>query len=127
MAGTFTKDGQLISPWFVKAGATFNKGYRWRTGNPLAPVNLSGWRAHCQVRPRADSDIVLLDLTTENGKIELDSQGGIRIRLGATDTQILNDYKKVEFDVRLIHDPTQFVRVFAGGPIYITKAVTRPV
>lgn len=44
------------------------------------PIKFTGYRARMQVRPAANSTTVLLELTTENGRIELgDTDGSIAL------------------------------------------------
>ena len=48
----------------VIKGATFNPGWTWMAAG--VPVNLTGCTARLQVRDSVESDVVLLELTTEN-------------------------------------------------------------
>lgn len=69
----------------VIKGATFNPGWTWMAAG--APVNLTGCTARLQVRDSVESDVVLLDLTTENGGIVLGGAAGtIDLWVGATET-----------------------------------------
>jgi hypothetical protein len=57
-------------------GATFGRTITWTDTNGI-PVNLTAYTARMQVRPIVSSDVVALELTTENGRITLGGSNGI--------------------------------------------------
>jgi len=66
------------------------------------PIKFTGYKARMQVRPTVASSTVLLELTTENGGIELgDTDGSIYLYVDDTITAQLNEglYK---YDLELI-------------------------
>lgn len=76
-------------------------------------TNLGGYTARMQLRPTVESETVTLELTTENGRIEIEAEYGIvRLFLTATETAALavGSYK---YDLELI---TASGRVY--GPLY---------
>lgn len=60
----------------VYQGASWDLSLTWSTGDPLVPVNLTGWDAALQVRTEPGSDTVLLELSTGNGRIALGGAAG---------------------------------------------------
>ena len=83
-------------PLFIETGETFDKTLTWYQANPdpvLAkqgvpgpPVNLTSYTAKMQIR-KMPSDDLIVELTTENGKIELGgSAGTIRLLLTKDET-----------------------------------------
>lgn len=60
----------------VYQGASWDLFLTWSTGDPLVPVNLTGWDAALQVRTEPGSDTVLLELSTGNGRIALGGAAG---------------------------------------------------
>lgn len=58
------------------AGATFVREVVWQD-SAGAPINLTGRGARMQVRPTVDSDVVLVSLTHENGRLSLQDEDGI--------------------------------------------------
>jgi len=65
-------------------GATFVKDLLWRVAGK--PVDLGGYSAYLAVKPDYDSETVLFDLTTDNGEITLDSNGGVHLTCPAPET-----------------------------------------
>ena len=65
-------------------GATFVKDLRWTIADQ--PVNLQGYSGWLRVKPDYGSDVVLFDLTSDNGEITFDSNGGIHLTAPAEET-----------------------------------------
>lgn len=105
----------------VEQGATFRVQLMYTDEND-EPVNLTGRRAHMQIRKRSGTP-PLLDLTTENGGIVLGSGGEIDIYIGARGTATLT--RKAKYDLHLIDNDNidEVDRVF-GGDVLITPAIT---
>ena len=95
-----------------------------------SPVNLSGYRAHMQIRARAGASAVLIDLSSAvGGGITLGglladlTSGKIDIYIGASKTALLK--RNAAYDLHLVDvaDPDEVIRVF-GGAVLVIKAVT---
>jgi len=67
-------------------GATFSRDLKWSIAEK--PVDLTGWSGFLVVQPDYDTDVVLFDLTTENGEITFDSNGGIHLEAPASETAV---------------------------------------
>ena len=71
----------------IECGATFSKTVVWNRND--APVNLTTYTARMHIRPCAGSSILLLSLTTENGRISLNASGQILLTIAASVTETL--------------------------------------
>ena len=113
-------------PLKIEQGATFDKTYTWKAG-PLktaTPVDLTGCVARAHVRADLPDPAILLDLTTENGRIELGGvDGTIRIYLPATDTAAI-DWEAGVYDLEIEFPDGRVVRRMAG-PVSVSLEVTR--
>lgn len=55
------------------------------------PINLTGYTAVMKIRPAVDSDDVICELTTENGKITINALAGqILLSIPASETEGFN-------------------------------------
>lgn len=106
----------------IEQGAEFTKRFVWKDSTGT-PVNLSGYTARMQIRPTVGSDTVLLELTTQNGRIALGgSAGTIDLIMGATVTAGLT--RGGVYDLELVQTVDDVVR-FAEGAVTVSKEVTR--
>lgn len=112
----------------IEQGATYlSPLMTWKTqsGNP---IDLTGWKARMQVRQSISAPTVLLNLTTENGGIELgDALGTVRLKLSAEQTSALV-WSEGVYDLELINPDSingDFVKRFLSGKVNISKGVTR--
>ena len=111
----------------IYQGATFRKRLRWTSKATGAPLDLTGCKARMQVRAEIESTEVLLELTTENGGIELGGTAGtVDLYIGATATAAITWTSGV-FDLEIIHPgalPDDVTRL-AQGPVSVSPEVTR--
>lgn len=63
----------------IVEGGTFNKTYRWSTGTPSAPVDLTGYTGNMQVRAKVKSVDVLIDVPFQTDPWTPDGLTGIYI------------------------------------------------
>lgn len=87
------------------------------------PIQLNGYTARMQVRPSITSDTVILELTTENGRISLGATTGI-ITLSATSgvmAAIPED--RYVYDLELI-SPSGYVYKLLYGNFVVKSEVT---
>jgi hypothetical protein len=59
-------------PLTIYQGATFQKSWTIVETGTEDPIDLSGYTARMQIREKLKSETVILDLTTENGRITID-------------------------------------------------------
>ena len=106
-------------------GASWDLSLTWKTGSPLAPVNLTGWSAAMQVRTEPGSGTVMLELSTGNGRIVLGGAAGtVNLSLGAGVTEDLEAGMYV-YDLELYAGGGgQVVRLIMGS-ITVVPEVTR--
>jgi hypothetical protein len=68
----------------IEKGSTFRHQFRW-TDAEDTPIGLAGYTAKMQIRDTPDSTAVLLELSTENGRIVLNvNPGEIDLEIAAT-------------------------------------------
>lgn len=96
--------------------------FRWLDGDKN-PVNLAGYRARMQLRPKVGSDIVLDTLTTENGRIEIGAPNGEIALIFPETFSVGVGWKTAVYDLELI-PPASGAFPFAYGTFNITKEVT---
>jgi hypothetical protein len=65
--------------------ATFVKDLRWTIDG--VPVDMHGYSGWLVVKPDYYSDEILFDLTSENGEITFDNNGGIHLTCAADETR----------------------------------------
>ena len=87
------------------------------------PVPLTGYTARMQIREKLDSPVVLLELTTENGGIEINtSLNTILLVAGADLTEQLK-FKSAVYSLELVRGIE--VVPFCSGNISLVQEVTR--
>ena len=87
------------------------------------PVNLTGYTARMQLRPKLASEEVLLELTTENGGIEIDPVAStIKLIVEATQTQALT-FSSCVYSLEMVKSGK--VTQLISGSISLEKEVTR--
>lgn len=62
----------------------------FKTGRPATATDFTGCTARLHARARTESDPLLLDLTTENGGIELGADGSVTIVLTEEQVAAIN-------------------------------------
>lgn len=104
----------LVSPGeydlVLYQGATFSRRFVWKDAEGV-PFDLTGWTAHMQVRSSASSPAVVLDLSTDNGRITI-TGGEIALYVSAAETNDLRRGKFV-YDLELTADDV-VVRLLEG-------------
>lgn len=105
-------------------GETYRKTLTWKVGKPALPVDLTGCSARMQVRSTVDSPVVLLALSTDDGRIVLGGPAGtVQLLLSATETAALA-WRQAVYDIE-IEWPDGTVRRLAQGAIVVSPEVTR--
>jgi hypothetical protein len=112
----------------IAQGATYVWETAWsvspKKGAPFVLVDLTGCTARAQIRSEIDSPEVLLELTTENGRIELGgSAGTIRILIDAVTTAGIT-WDSGVYDLEVVFADGTVVRRLAGS-VSVSKGVTR--
>lgn len=87
------------------------------------PVDLTGYTGRMQIRQKVDSPDIILNLTTENGGIEIDNVlKTIAIQITAQQTQALT-FQVAVYSLELVKG-TEVVP-FSSGTLTLVKEVTR--
>lgn len=106
----------------IEQGATWSLLLRYRT-EPDTPVDLTGATARMQVRATYESDVALISLTTENGRISIAEQSGeIALSIEATATEALPAGLYV-YDVEVVRGAS--VARLLAGRAKVSPEVTR--
>lgn len=105
----------------IKQGSTFSMGIDWKHGEE--PVDLTGYTARMQIRYDNHSGSVAVDLTTENGGIEIDSvTNKILIYISAEQTSKIQA-KECVYDLEMVDG--YFVERIIEGKVRISPEVTK--
>jgi len=112
----------------IEQGATFRHTFFRRDADKVA-ISLAGYEARMQIRESIDSDTVLEEFTTANGRITIEAgseTGRIDLYVGATDTEAMVWVSGV-YDLELVEtaDPENVIRIVKGG-FTVDPEVTRP-
>lgn len=110
----------------IYQGATFRKTLVWKTGSPAVPVDLTGVTMRMQIREKVSSQIPLVELTTENGGIQINSDpttGSFEIFIDAEHTAALT-VRSAVYDLEVIMSNNDVIRLLLGY-ITISQEVTR--
>lgn len=108
----------------IEQGAKYTKRFLWKDVNGN-PVNLTGYSARMQIRPTVTNPTILLELTTDNGRILLGGAAGtIDLNIGSTITDSLTRGGVYDLELYLTADPDSAIR-FAEGSVEVSKEVTR--
>lgn len=93
-------------------GATFERLLTIKDSNGDL-LDLTGYTARMQVRPEVESDSILVELTTENGRITLgDAAGTVSLYIAASDTAALD--KSGFYDLEIIAVDGTVSRILKG-------------
>lgn len=107
----------------IEQGASFRLQFAWKDGLGAA-VDLTSYTARMQVRASTSAPDVLLELTTENGRIALGgSAGTVTLTLTPVVTAGL-DWRRGKYDLELIA-PDSSVTRFLQGQVSVSREVTR--
>lgn len=110
---------------YIEQGATYDQPFVWKDGNGN-PVNITGYTARMQIRKSVSATSVIIELTTENGRITLGGAAGtIDLLIDADDTAALEQFAGV-YDLEL-ESNTGFVTRLLEGQVTVSKEVTREV
>ena len=113
-------------------GATFNQTLFYETGEPSAPVNLTGYSAKMHIRSKPESKALILELSTAtgggNGRITLGTNGdfttgAINLFISASDTASLSVCQNAVYDLELTSGSV-VTRILQGNVI-ISPEITR--
>jgi hypothetical protein len=108
----------------IEQGSLYEALFSW-TDDQDVPINLSGWSARMQIRSTVESNVVLVDLSTENEGILLtyNNPGTILIRLTTRQTNAFTWVTGV-YDLELYSPQFESYRLIKGK-VKIDPQVTR--
>ena len=107
----------------LRQGSTWNQSIVWKDSNGV-PVNLTGYSARMQIRPQVNSETVIVELTSENGRIDIDAPSGkLTLSLDAETTAGICQSTGV-YDIELESLDGTVTAILAGS-VKIGREVTR--
>ncbi len=107
----------------IQQGATFVKKLRW-TDSAGTPKDLTGWKAKLHIRYNTeDVDPPIINLTTENGGLTLNSYGTVIIKISETVTKGIT-WDDAVYDLFVIQPSGQTDKLLQGT-VQVALAVTR--
>lgn len=107
----------------IEQGTTFEKTFRWKDVNE-DPVNLTGAEIRMQIRRSVNSDDVLLELSTTNGRIiSGGATGDITLRLVESVSAAI-EWRRGVYDLEVEASDGTVTRLLQGA-ITISREVTR--
>ncbi|MEM1944163.1 MAG: hypothetical protein QXX57_00270 [Nitrososphaerota archaeon] len=110
--------------FYINQGTTWSVSLTYKDDEGV-PIDISNYTAKMQVRPSVESSRVLLELSTENGKISIDGPNGrIQLQLEPADTTNLGLVRRGVYDLELT-SPSLVVDRLLEGVIYFNPEVTR--
>ena len=109
----------------IYQGSTFMQEFQWKTGNPATPVDLTGFTARMQIRPKITDPTIIATLTTENAGITFTDavNGKFTMEISATDTSAM-EFKNAVYDLEMVMPGGRVKRLFGGG-VTLSPEVTR--
>lgn len=112
-------------------GATFQKNFTWKTGDPAVPVDMTGYSGICHIREKIKDEDTVFILENDEGVViedQLVKPGGYFLYISATGMEATcpaHKPRNLVYDLRLIA-PDFSVRLQQSGTFTIQPAVTRP-
>lgn len=106
----------------LEEGATFNTVITWEESD--SPIDNTGYTARMTIRNNNFDGAVILELTTENGRIVLGgADGQITLNVDAADTEAL-DFASGAYDLEMINGDGDVVRLIEGVVTYKRNVTT---
>lgn len=97
----------------VEKGATYRHTLFWKDSSNVAIV-LDGCTAKLQVRESVESEIIIIELNTENGRIFIDpALGKIELYISDEDTTVLDGFGGV-YDLEVYFPNGDTIRLIEG-------------
>lgn len=116
----------ITKNYTIYQGSIFQEFFTWYESDGVTPIDMTGYTAKMQVRKTVKSATTLLDLTTENGGINItDAANGVfNIYVSAVDTEDLVAGTGV-YDLEINPGDVDNIFRLLSGIITISPEVTR--
>lgn len=113
----------------IEQGATFKRRLTWSYTDPATgqeePNNLTGFTVKMQIRDLPTDPNILLELSTENGKITVDAGvGQINLTLSALETSKITKWREGYYDI-IVTSPLGEVTRLLQGKIAVSYGITK--
>lgn len=109
----------------IEQGATYNHAFVYLQSDNVTPIDLTGVTAKMQIRALVDDVDPLIELSTENGRIDIDTvTGRIALTISSQASTLLTPTKDALYDLELYFlDGT--VQRLVEGTVTIKAEITR--
>jgi hypothetical protein len=109
----------------IEVGADYHHNFYWMEQDKVTPINLTNFTAKMQIRSVAESPVVLLELSTDNGRIIISPVlGQIALNVSNIVTNSLAPIKDAVYDLELYNVDGRAIRL-VEGKVTIKIGVTR--
>ena len=110
----------------IEQGGTYTLPLVWQDSTK-SPIDITGRHARMHIRSTREANIILVELTSDNGRITLGgATGSIVVKLTAEETSLI-DWTFAVYDLELFYDDSgvEVVNKIIGGNITVLQEVTR--
>ena len=107
----------------IEQGATFVRSFVWKASEGT-PVNLTACTARMQVRQSYSADDILLNATTENGRLQISGPDGKVTLFLPADVTAAIAWRRGRYDLEIVA-PDGTVTRLLEGQITVSKEITR--
>jgi hypothetical protein len=109
----------------IEQGATYSHNFLWRASDKTTPIDLTNVSAKMQIRASLESPTVIIELSTENGRLAVDGGAGkIHLEITNEDTANLSVIKDAVYDLEIYHLNSTVTRL-VEGKVSVKGEVTR--
>lgn len=109
----------------IEQGATYSHTVKWMQPGGLLPVDMSGAKGYMQIRETVASEVPLLDLNSDNGRVAINTTtGAITLSVAASVTELLTPIIDAVYDLEIHYSDLSVVRLIEGK-VSIKAEVTR--
>lgn len=108
----------------IDQGSTFERTLTFTEDDNVTPRDFTGYTWRMQIRKYLSDTVVLIELTSENGRIDISNQdtGVVVLNISATDTTDL-DFSNAVYDLESVNGA--IVQRELKGKVKLSKEVTR--
>lgn len=114
-------DALIISNLVIARYGTFRHQYIWTVNG--VPEDYTGKTARMQIRADFNSEVII-ELTTENDRIELAAEGVINLFISAATTPDLTIIQDAKYDLFIFDSDGIENEKFAKGKVEIVDSIT---
>lgn len=108
----------------IEKGATYRKLFQLKDKSKV-PIDLTGYIGRMHIRTSAASSTILLELTTENGRMTITPlEGKVELYISKTDTTAITTKGNAVYDLELESSGGEVLKMIRGTISFIEE-ITR--